>query len=280
MRRKKILINPKLCNRNGGLSKKWYVEFRKLCSLNVPDRTTANTLLFIQQFAFLLFPILTVCSIINHWYIFFCVSGLITAVLVWGIFDMRLALFVPVINRLKTGERKIVLTFDDGPGKCTDTILSILERENIRAIFFFTGKNALEHVDIVKRTVQSGHLIGIHTQNHLLEFPFSGLKKVNRELKENIMTIEQITGQKINLFRPPFGVMNPVIAKSVRDLKLCTTGWTVRSLDTGAKNGERLLKRISKRLSAGAIILLHDIPLTAGILQDLIVEIRRKGYEV
>ncbi|MDR1129970.1 MAG: polysaccharide deacetylase family protein [Prevotellaceae bacterium] len=240
---------------------------------------TSSLLLFIQQFAFLLFPFLTVCSIINHWHILSCVSILITAILVWGIFDIRLALFVPVINRLKTKEKKLVLTFDDGPGKYTDTILSILERENVRAIFFFTGKNALEHVDIVRKAVQSGHSIGIHTQNHLFEFPFSGLKKVNRELKDNISTLEQITGQKINLFRPPFGVMNPVIAKSVRDLKLCTTGWTVRSLDTRTKNGERLLKRISKRLSAGAIILLHDIPVTAGILQDLIVEIRKKGYE-
>jgi peptidoglycan/xylan/chitin deacetylase (PgdA/CDA1 family) len=243
-------------------------------------RIKASTLLlFIQQSAFLLFPALAVYSIINHWHIIFGVSALITVVLIWGIFDIRLALFVHVVNRRQTNEKKVILTFDDGPGNCTDTILSILEKENIKAVFFFTGKNASEHADIVKKTVQSGHSVGLHTQNHLLQFPFSGLKQVKKELIDNIIVLEQITGRKINLFRPPFGVINPVIAKSVRDLKLRTIGWTIRSLDTKTKNGERLLKRIPNRLSAGTIILLHDIPVTARILQNLIIEIRKKGYE-
>jgi peptidoglycan/xylan/chitin deacetylase (PgdA/CDA1 family) len=239
----------------------------------------SSLLLFVQQFLFLLFPSLIVYSAINHWHILLCIAILITVILVWGIFDIRTALFIPVINRLQTNEKKVVLTFDDGPGKYTDTILSILEAENIRAIFFFTGKNAAKHADIVKKTVRSGHIIGIHTQNHLLKFPFSTSKKVNSELNDNIITIEQITGHKIKLFRPPFGVINPIIAKSARDLKLRTMGWTIRSLDTQAKDDEYLLKRISNRLSAGAIILLHEIPITAKNLQNLIAEIRRKGYE-
>jgi peptidoglycan/xylan/chitin deacetylase (PgdA/CDA1 family) len=239
----------------------------------------SSLLLYVQQFLCILFPFLIVYSVINDWDVIFCIAVFVTAVLVWGIFDIRIDLFVTVINRLQTNEKKVVLTFDDGPGKYTDMILSILKTENIRAIFFFTGKNAAEHVDIVTKTVQSGHIIGIHTQNHLLKFPFSGLKTVNRELSENIATVEQITGQKIKLFRPPFGIINPIIAKSVRDFKLRTIGWTVRSLDTKTKDGERLLKRISNRLSAGAIILLHEIPITAEILQNLIAEIRKKGYE-
>ncbi|MDR1170405.1 MAG: polysaccharide deacetylase family protein [Prevotellaceae bacterium] len=240
---------------------------------------TSSLLLLLQQVIFFVLPFLIVYSIISHRHIISCIAILIAAVFVWGIFDIRLALFVPVINRLKTNEKKVVLTFDDGPGSCTDMILSILERENIRATFFFTGKNASEHVDAVKKTVQSGHSIGIHTQNHLLKFPFSGLKGVKKELNDNITTLKQITGQNVSLFRPPFGVMNPVIAKSVRDLNLRTIGWTIRSLDTKTKSGERLLKRIPSRLSAGAIILLHDIPVTAAILQNLIIEIRKKGYE-
>jgi peptidoglycan/xylan/chitin deacetylase (PgdA/CDA1 family) len=204
---------------------------------------------------------------------------LFTAIIVWGILDIRLSLFISVVNRLKTKEKKVVLTFDDGPDNYSEKILSVLAKENIHATFFFTGKNANEYVDIVKKVAQSGHSIGIHTQNHLLGFPFSGLKKVKQEIHESIVSIEKITGQKPTLFRPPFGVINPVIAKSIRDLKLTTIGWTIRSLDTKAKNGDRLLKRISGRLSAGAIILLHEIPLTSAILQDLITEIRKKGYE-
>jgi peptidoglycan/xylan/chitin deacetylase (PgdA/CDA1 family) len=155
----------------------------------------------------------------------------------------------------------------------------VLERENIRAVFFFIGKNVDKHPDIIRKTVQSGHSIGVHTQNHLLKFPFSGLKKVKKEITDSIITVEKVTGQKVALFRPPFGVINPVIAKAVRDLDLTVTGWSVRSLDTKIQNGEHLLRKISARLSAGAIILLHDIPVTAEILQSLIAEIRKQGYE-
>ncbi|MDR1594495.1 MAG: polysaccharide deacetylase family protein [Prevotellaceae bacterium] len=238
----------------------------------------STLLLFVQQAMFVLTPLVIVYSAINCWIAVFCIALSIAVVLVWGIFDIRLALFVPVINRLKTKEKKVVLTFDDGPSDCTEAILSTLEQEDIRAVFFFTGKNAAEHPDIVRRAIQSGHSVGVHTQNHLLKFPFSGLKKVEKEISDSIVTLERITGQKISLFRPPFGVTNPVIAKVIRDLRLSTIGWTVRSLDTKTKNGEYLLKRISSRMSAGAIILLHDIPVTTGILQDLIAEIRKKGY--
>jgi peptidoglycan/xylan/chitin deacetylase (PgdA/CDA1 family) len=228
---------------------------------------------------YVLISLMIIFSAINGWFIVFCLAVLVAVVLVWGIFDIRLALFVPVMNRLKTKDKKIILTFDDGPSDCTEAILSTLEQENIRAIFFFTGKNADKYPDIVRKAFQSGHLIGVHTQNHLSKFPFLGLKKVEKEINDGIVTLERITGQKIKLFRPPFGVMNPVIAKVINDLQLCTIGWTVRSFDTKTKNGEYLLQRTVKRLSAGAIILLHDIPVTAGILQDLIAEIRKKGYK-
>jgi peptidoglycan/xylan/chitin deacetylase (PgdA/CDA1 family) len=203
---------------------------------------------------------------------------LIAGALVWGIFDIRLSLFLPVVNRLKTSEKTIALTFDDGPNSYTEKILSVLEREKVQVTFFFTGKIAAEHPEIVRKVIQSGHSIGIHTQNHLLGFPFSGLKKVKKEMSDSLITIEKITGQKINLFRPPFGVINPVIAKSIKDLNLTTIGWTIRSLDTKTTNGERLLRKILVRLSTGAIILLHDIPIISEILQDLIIEIRKKGY--
>jgi peptidoglycan/xylan/chitin deacetylase (PgdA/CDA1 family) len=203
----------------------------------------------------------------------------VAGILVWGIFDIRLSLFLPVVNRLKTSDKTVALTFDDGPNSYTEQILSVLEHEKIQATFFFTGKNAGEHAEIVKKAIQSGHSIGIHTQNHRLKFPFSGLKKVKKEISDSLIIIEKITGQKINLFRPPFGVINPVIAKSIKDLKLTTVGWTIRSLDTKTTNGERLLRRISVRLTPGAIILLHDIPVISEILPDLIIEIRKKGYK-
>jgi peptidoglycan/xylan/chitin deacetylase (PgdA/CDA1 family) len=203
---------------------------------------------------------------------------LFAVLLIWGIFDLRLSLFVPVVNRLKTKEKKVILTFDDSPGVCTNSILSTLEKENIHATFFLIGKNAAEHGALVKKIHESGHSIGIHTQNHSLQFPFRGQTYTKKEIEDCKTFIENITGRETLLFRPPFGITNPVIARITREMKLTVTGWTIRSLDTRINNKSHLIKRILNRLSAGAIILLHDLPHTSDILQELITEIRKKGY--
>jgi peptidoglycan/xylan/chitin deacetylase (PgdA/CDA1 family) len=90
-------------------------------------------------------------------------------------------------------------------------------------------KNVDKHTDTVRKVVQSGRSVGVHIQKHLLKFPFSGLKKVKKEITGGIIAVEKATGQKLILFRPPFGVMNPVMAKAVRYLEPTTAGWSVRS---------------------------------------------------
>jgi peptidoglycan/xylan/chitin deacetylase (PgdA/CDA1 family) len=246
--------------------------------MDASDKTKTDLLLFVQQLAFFLIPVIIIYSALAGWYIILCAAVMVAGVLVWGIFDIRLALFVPVVNRLKTKDKIVVLTFDDGPTDRTNEILSVLKKEQIQAVFFFIGKKADEHADILKTIAQTGHSVGVHTQNHSLKFTFSDTEIVKREIEESIATVERITGQNVSLFRPPFGIMNPIIAKSVRDLNLTAVGWTIRSLDSRATNPEQLINRILKRLSPGAIILLHDIPITAQIVQELITEIRRKGY--
>lgn len=230
-----------------------------------------------QSFVFLT-PFATVGFIVAE----SCVPSIILAclslVVVWGVFDIRLSLFLPVVNRLKIDVPEVLLTFDDVPAAHTENILAILERENIRALFFVVGKNALDSPDTVKTIVERGHSTGIHTQSHSVAFPFSGLAKARKEMEDCRNTLEAITGTKINLFRPPFGVTNPVIARLAAEMNLTTIGWTIRSLDTRIRRKERLIAGIVGRLSPGAVILLHDLAVTSDALEDLIAAIREKGY--
>lgn len=79
------------------------------------------------------------------------------------------------------------------------------------------------------------------------------------ELKETRDAIQRITGQQPKLFRPPFGVTNPTVRKSVHQLNLTTIGWSIRSLDTVSRTPRsRVLARIVRKLRPGAVILLHD----------------------
>jgi len=83
--------------------------------------------------------------------------------------------------------------------------------------------------------------------------------------------LEGISGKKIELFRPPFGVTNPRYAKVLPQLRLKSIGWSLRSYDTISKDAPRLLKRLQSKIRPGQILLLHDtVPITAQILPDLI----------
>jgi peptidoglycan-N-acetylglucosamine deacetylase len=91
--------------------------------------------------------------------------------------------------------------------------------------------------------------------------------------------IESITGKRPKLFRPPYGVTNPNVAKAVRLSGMHSIGWSIRSFDTTAKDPEALLQRILSQLTGGDIILLHDsMPITCKILTELIIRARQKGF--
>ena len=96
-------------------------------------------------------------------------------------------------------------------------------------------------------------------------------------------TLEALSGEEIRLFRPPFGVVNPTIARSVKLLGLQTVGWSIRSFDTMHCNRpdweSRVADRIMRRLHPGAVILLHDRLIAApSLLSTLLDRLSAAGY--
>ena len=82
------------------------------------------------------------------------------------------------------------------------------------------------------------------------------------------------------MFRPPYGVTNPNIARAIKTLNLQSTGWNVRSYDTSIKDVEKIKQRVVSQLKPGAIILLHDrLDFMPELLEVLIPAIKEKGYE-
>ena len=93
--------------------------------------------------------------------------------------------------------------------------------------------------------------------------------------------IKNAIGRKSKLFRPPFGVTNPIIAKVVKEKELKAIGWSIRSLDTMNKSRESINKKVISKLHPGAIILLHDSCRDADVLlKQLILSILEKGYKI
>jgi peptidoglycan/xylan/chitin deacetylase (PgdA/CDA1 family) len=181
--------------------------------------------------------------------------------------------------RLMHNPRKVALTFDDGPAEFTEEILGTLKSENVRATFFLIGKNIAGHEELVKRMQEEGHVIGNHSFEHGRNFDWKSSRAMKVEIEKTNAAIAAITGTEPLLFRPPFGVTNPNLARAIRTSGMKSVGWSIRSFDTLAKSEAGLRKRISRQLKPGAIVLLHDrCAITAKMLPELIKTIREKGY--
>jgi peptidoglycan/xylan/chitin deacetylase (PgdA/CDA1 family) len=204
------------------------------------------------------------------------------SVLFCGSYFIRMEFFMKSICSVKTSEKVIALSFDDGPaGKKTARMLDILKENNVEATFFCIGKNMPENEDILKRIINEGHIVGNHSNSHDRLFDLHSSKKMLNELELTSQTCQEITGLYPRFFRPPYGVTNPNLKKAVLEGGFISIGWSIRSYDTVIGNEERLLTRILARLKPGAILLLHDTSdSTLKILSRLLKEIRNRGYKM
>jgi peptidoglycan-N-acetylglucosamine deacetylase len=165
---------------------------------------------------------------------------------------------------------KVHLTFDDGPHpEITEKVLEILMKYNQKAIFFCTGKNIENNPQIIQHIISQGHEIGNHTYSHSVAYTFARTSKVILELQKTNRLIEDYTGKTCKLFRPPFGVTNPNIAKAVKKIGMNSIGWSIRSMDT-INDKDSVLKRL-RMAKPGDIVLLHDTKIqTPEILEEFL----------
>ena len=177
----------------------------------------------------------------------------------------------------------VVLTFDDGVDEIqTPKVLDVLKKYDAKAIFFIIGEKAEKHPHLVQRIVAEGHKIGIHSYTHKPIFPILAYDNMHKEVWETKEILEKITGETVDLFRPPFGVTNPNVGKVVEELNLKTVGWNIRSLDTNMSQDRlQVADRVSQKLTGRDIILLHDDRQGSEILLEaLLKNIEKLGHKV
>lgn len=200
-----------------------------------------------------------------------------------GSFSMSHNLFLQALtsNKVDTSH-KIALTFDDGPHpEHTLSVLKILERYNAKATFFCIGKHAEQHPEILKAITEKGHDIGNHSYSHGKLIDFYSTSKWLNEINRTDAVIENSTGVRPHLFRPPFGVTTPKLAKALKQSEHLVIGWNNRSFDTALKNKSLVLKRITNRICPGGIVLLHDTQAnTLSVLEHLLQHLKQHDYDV
>lgn len=200
-------------------------------------------------------------------------------VLGFASYFIRLNYFVKSLHHGDRNDNKIALTFDDGPVGITNDVLDILKEQEVPAAFFCIGYRVEGLPETVKRMHEEGHIVANHSYRHSHSFDMKKASKIKLEIGECSRAIMRAIGKAPKLFRPPFGVTNPNVAKGIRRSGMHSIGWSLRSYDTTAKDGEKLKNKILKKLKGGDVILLHDrVPITVEILTELIEEAREKGF--
>jgi peptidoglycan/xylan/chitin deacetylase (PgdA/CDA1 family) len=153
----------------------------------------------------------------------------------------------------------VALTFDDGPDpNVTPRVLDLLDRYGAKASFFCIGRRATAYPNIVRDIVRRGHSVENHSHRHPHCFAFYLPHALKREIDDAQEAMEAITGIKPRFFRAPMGLRSPGLDPVVVRSALIYVSWTRRGWDCVSRSPAVVLRRITSRLSAGDVILLHD----------------------
>jgi peptidoglycan/xylan/chitin deacetylase (PgdA/CDA1 family) len=194
------------------------------------------------------------------------------------VYDLGDNRWITNLNQVVLSKKKVMLSFDDGPGRYLPTILDTLQEKQVKAVFFWHSRLFYKERPW-ERVLREGHIIGSHAANH------KNLTSLSKEkqyihIKASLDKLEQIIGQKIQYFRPPFGQYNEETMGIIEELGLTPVMWDLTSYDWEYKHNPDCIKsNILDHLQDGSIILLHELRQTALILAELIDEIRNKGFE-
>jgi len=154
---------------------------------------------------------------------------------------------------------EISLTFDDGPDpEVTPQVLDILDAHHAKASFFVIGDKAAAHPGLIREIVKRGHSIENHSCGHSNFYGFFPWTALNRDIRTAQEIIAGITGRPPAFFRSPMGIRNPLLDPVIARLGLRYITWTRRGFDTVAGDPAAVLQRLTRKLSAGDILLLHD----------------------
>jgi len=183
-------------------------------------------------------------------------------------------LYPEAVFRLKTDEKLLCLTFDDGPDPAsTYELIDLLNKYNVKAIFFCDGRAAEKYPELMKLIVSNGHMVGNHGYSHP-----DGLRTSIEKYMEDISKADSLTSSI--LFRPPFGRMKTGSYRNLKK-KYKIILWDIMPYDFDKNfSSDKSLQVLKKKLRPGSIIVLHDTPNSSAnkIIGEFITFAISSGY--
>ncbi len=178
--------------------------------------------------------------------------------------------------KASTDKKIVAFTFDDGPSYNGYELVKILKKYDVPATFFFIAAK-VENCDLVQ---YDWNLIsfGIHTYDHknydkitYSEMEDDIYKAVNIFRKNNLETV---------YFRPAYGIVNKNLFLLLKKFDLKGVLWSLDSYDWNGYSGAALISRVVNNVEPGDIILMHETKISPETLENLIVLLRKKGFQI
>ncbi|WP_330177824.1 glycosyltransferase [Streptomyces sp. NBC_01498] len=191
---------------------------------------------------------------------------------------------------LKVPDRKLVLTFDDGPDpEWTPKVLDKLKKYNAHGVFFVTGTMASRHPDLVRRMVDEGHEVGLHTFNHP-DLAYQTKSRIDWELTQNQLALAGAAGIRSSLFRPPYSSFSDAmddkswpVTEYIGSLGYITVLNNTDSEDWKRPGVDEIIRRAAPKGTSGSIVLMHDSggdrSQTVAALDTFLPEMQARGFE-
>ena len=199
-------------------------------------------------------------------------GAMVAALGCWAILRPRCQWLGPVT--CGTGDRSILITIDDGPDPHdTPVLLDLLDRYEVKALFFMIGEKVAAYPELAREVVRRGHEIGNHTMTHpQASFWCAGPWRTRREIAECQVVIEEVVGVAPRWFRAPVGHRNLFTHPVAGLLGLKVMAWNRRGFDAVEQDAGKVLARILTDLAPGDIVLVHEAtPIAAEVLAGVLL---------
>ncbi|MGG3887623.1 polysaccharide deacetylase family protein [Metabacillus fastidiosus] len=176
-------------------------------------------------------------------------------------------------------EDSVALTFDDGPSKYSTEIIDILKKYKVGGTFFLIGQNVKKYPDHVQYIYSHGFSIGNHSMHHA-NFQKLSYEKQKNEIFEANKLIEDITGEPVSLFRPPYGEKNDATLQLLDENNQKIVMWNKDTEDWKTHSPEKIIYYIQHSNISGSIILLHESKAVVDALPTIIEELQKQNLRI
>lgn len=175
-------------------------------------------------------------------------------------------------------KRCVALSFDDGPGLPTPRLLDTLKHHKVPATFFLVGQMVKWRPKTAARITREGHEVGVHGWNHA-DLRRLKPKDLTWQLHRTRQLIEDATGVRPTLARPPYGATNKQVLRAERQAGLAEVLWNLDTSDWKIRNAGHVRRSVLDHVKRNTVVLMHDIrPTTVDAIAVMVRELKRRGF--